>query len=332
MKTDIDLLLARYFGGSATEMDMEYLEQWLSSSDDNQLQFDEMTSLYSKLNSPSTPVFPKNEKNARKLFLEHMIPKNTIKKESNAFKITSNTKQWMFRAAGVVILFLITTVGLKMYFSEKQVIVASNFKTLTTTLTDNTTIALEPDSKISYSSHYGKKARIIHLDGKATFKAGHTGNGALQICTNEIIIEDIGTVFEVSAYKDSNFVSVKVKEGKVHFYSKQDKGLLLSANEKGVYNKSTKVFELQEPELTKLNTGAIRVNFKGLELKQVFQVIGDAYGVTIASNNKLIGTRKITVAFEGENLDMVLDVIAETLNLDVERNANGYLFRNKIAN
>lgn len=329
MKNDIELLLARYFGGSATLSDMDKLEKWLSSSVENQDQFDEMTLIYSKLGGQSSNVSPKNEKQARKLFLEHMTTKSKLKKDSEIFKTTSFNKQWMFRAAGIVILFLITAIGLKMYFSEKQVIVASNSKTISTTLNDNTTINLERDSKISYSSRYGKKARIIHLDGKATFTAGHDGNGALQICSNEIIIEDIGTVFEVSAYKDSNYVSVKVKEGKVHFYTKQNKGLLLSANETGIYNKSTKVFELQVPELTKLNTGAIRINFKGVELKQVFEVIGDAYGVTIASNDNLIGNKKITVAFEGENLDMVLDVIAETLHLDVAKNTNGYIFRTK---
>jgi ferric-dicitrate binding protein FerR (iron transport regulator) len=330
MKKDIDILLAKYFGGNASAKDMEAIEHWLSSSAENQTYFDEMTSLYAKLGGVAADDIPKpNVERARKSFSAYMAMHN-----GKSVPVTRGTftKQWMFRAASIAIIMVLSVSVWKFFFAEHQVVFATQLAPKQNTLSDQTNIKLAENSKITYSSNYGKRYRTIHLDGKATFKVGHAGKGTLQVCADEIIIEDIGTVFEVSAYKDSNLVSVKVNEGQVHFFTKQDKGLMLGANDTGIYNKKTKCFTMLEPALEKESSGSLRVNFRGIQLAEAFDIIRKAYGVSINLREKQIANRQITVKFEGEDLDMVLHVIAETLDLNLEKSSSGYLFSNKKLN
>ena len=56
MKKEIDNLLARYFGGNASEDDMKELENWISLSDENQQFFDQTTDLYEKLSSINSNI------------------------------------------------------------------------------------------------------------------------------------------------------------------------------------------------------------------------------------------------------------------------------------
>jgi len=49
----------------------------------------------------------------------------------------------------------------------------------------------------------------------------------------------------------------------------------------------------------------------------------------LLKREKQIASRQITVRFEGEDLDMVLQVIAETLDLNLEKSNNAYFFSNK---
>jgi len=328
MKKDIDILLANYFGGNASAKDMEAIEQWLSSSAENQTYFDEMTSLYAKLGGVATDDMPKpNVERAKKSFSAYISMQDkepVLVPKTNPF-----AKQWMFRAASIAIIMVLSFSVWKFFFAEHQVVFATQLAPKQNTLSDQTNIKLAENSKITYSSNYGKRSRTIHLDGKATFKVGHAGKGTLQVRTDEIIIEDIGTVFEVSAYKDSNLVSVKVNEGQVHFYTKQDKGLMLGANDTGIYNKKTKCFTVLEPALEKQSSGSLRVNFRGIQLAEAFDIISKAYGVSINLREKQIASRQITVKFEGEDLDMVLQVIAETLDLNLEKSNNAYFFSNK---
>lgn len=331
MKKDIDILLANYFGGNASAQDMEAIEQWLSSSVENQTYFDEMTSLYAKLGGVASDSMPKvNVERAKKSFSAYMSMHE--KEPVLAPKSSPFTKQWMFRAASIAIIMVLSVSVWRFFFAEHEVVFSTQQAPKQNTLSDQTNVKLYENSKITYSSNYGKRSRTIHLDGKATFKVGHAGKGTLQVRADEIIIEDIGTVFEVSAYKDSSLVKVKVNEGQVHFYTKHDKGLMLGAHDTGIYNKKTRCFTVLEPVLEKQSSGSLRVNFREIQLSEAFDIISKAYGVSINLREKQIASRQITVKFEGEDLDMVLQVIAETLDLNLEKSNNAYLFSNKKLN
>ena len=332
MKTEIDNLLARYFGGNASKDDMNDLEKWISSSTENQLFFDKTTILYEKLNNTSIPNIPKsNTLAAKRKFMAHIDTAIEDKKNVNIeIKHIAFYKKWMFQAASVAILILLSFAGWNLFLPEQEMVLSTKSTIKQYSLVDKTQVKLFKNSKITYSSDFGKNNKIIKLEGEANFTVGHKGDGKLQIQAGETFIEDIGTVFSVTAYPDRNYISVKVSEGEVKFYTKKDKGIMLKSNETGLYNKTTKNFRvLDKKTKSKEAVGSMHIEFQGMMLNDAIDIISNAYNVGIKLSDKSIGYRKITVNFDGEDVNMVLEIIAETLNLHLKREANTFTLSNK---
>jgi len=329
MKKDTDNLLARYFGGYATAQDMQELERWISLSDDNQIYFDQLTDLYAKLGSSDTNMPVPNTDRAKKTFMAYILKQKDSQKSDAKVRKIPFYNNWMFRAVGILVFVLLSFSVWKTYFSEYEMVLATQTDIKQDVLPDQTQVKLSKNSKISYSSNFGKKTKIIHLEGEAKFIVGHRGRGTLQISANETFIEDIGTTFDVTAYPESNYISVKVREGEVRFYTKKNKGITLHANETGVYNKETKLFKVLAQKLDKRIAGSMHVEFQDMVLKDAIEIITNAYNVNIELTEKSIGNRKITVNFDGEDVNVVLQIIAETLDLNLKKEANGYLLSNK---
>jgi len=329
MKKDTDNLLARYFGGNATGPDMQELERWISLSDENQTYFDKLTELYAKLGNSDTNIPVPNTERAKQTFMAYIFKENDEQKPDNKTRTVLFYKSWMFRAAGIALLVLLSVAVWKNYFSEHEMVLATQTSIKQDVLPDQTQVKLSKNSKISYSSNFGKKSKVIRLEGEAKFIVGHEGRGTLQICADETFIEDIGTTFDVTAYPDSNYISVKVREGEVRFYTKNNKGITLIANETGIYNKDTKQFRVLAQKMDTRTTGSMHVEFQDMVLKDAIEIITNAYNVNIQLAEKSIGNRKITVNFDGEDVNVVLQIIAETLELELKNEPNGYLLCNK---
>ena len=330
MKKDIDNLLARYFGGDASERDMQELEEWIFFSPDHQQYFDELTSLYAKMVVSGTPEpIPHTEK-AKERFMAYIsVQKEGKPTHVHKIKRIPFYRSRLFQAAGIALFFILSFSFWKLVLSDREMILATQMTSKQEVLSDQTQVDLSNNSKITYRSTFAKNNKIIQLEGEANFKVGHSGKGSLQVIANETFIDDIGTVFEVTAYPDSNYVSVKVSTGQVHFYTKSNDGLKISAGETGIYYKQTKTFKVLAQKLDSLVAGSMHVDFHAIVLRDALDIISNAYKVNIKTADKSIGNRKITVNFDGEDVNIVLQIIAETLDLKLEKGNNGYLLINK---
>jgi len=331
MKREIDNLLARYFGGNASPEDMIELENWISLSVENQLFFDKSTILYEKLYIAETIIPSLNTFEAKKKFKAYInMPFNENKKVSFEIIRKPFYKKWMFQAASIALLMILSFVGWKVLVTEHEMTLSSQMAILQDVLPDSTLLTLSKNSTISYNSNFGKTNKILKLEGEAKFAVGQAGIGSLQVQALETYIEDIGTVFDVKAYPQSNFVSVKVREGEVKFYTQNNNGIMLKFNETGVYNRQTKSFEVLAQKLnSKTTNGAMHIQFQGMELNDAIEIISNAYNVNIVVANKSIGLKKITVNFDAEEVNTVLEIIAETLNLNLKKESNIFSLSNK---
>lgn len=332
MKNNIDNVLARYFGGNASEADMKELDNWISLSAENQQIFDQSTNLYEKLYSSKVEVPIVNVLNAKRKFFAHISENNNHQSSQDVpRKHITFYKKWMFHVASVALVFIISFAGWNLFFSDHEMVLSTQMDDKNGVLPDNTKVKLSKNSKITYSTNFGEKTKIIKLEGEANFAISHDGSGTLQIQANETFIEDIGTVFSVTAYPDSNYISVKVSDGSVRFYTKSNKGITLGASETGTYNKQTKTFQILAKKIDKKKTvGAMHIQFQEMLLSDAIDVIKNAYNVNIILADKTIGERKITVDFDGEDVNLVLQIIAETLNLDIKIRENEFELSNQI--
>lgn len=352
MRKQMDTILARYFGGCASKQDMDRLDRWLSEHEDNQLYFDELTKLYGYLGFTETKIPAPNVAFAKSKFTAYM---DKDEKAVTPFKRLHASKpfykQWMYQAAGLLLLLTFTFSVWYVGFYNRDIHLATTEKMLEHVFVDGTRVILSKNSEITFSSNYGKKDRVIRLSGEATVYVGHKGAGKLQVVTDQLTIEDIGTIFTVTAYPEHPTIQVSVKEGHVVMYTEKKEVYRVHANESCEYDKKEATFHPGIPEkpgmiastITGLGlqaTPLVQANdkpqksrvyqFESQPLQDVVATIGFDYGVNIEIEDDYIGMQEITVHFDHEKLGTILEVIAETMNLEVKKTKDGYLLCSKL--
>lgn len=353
MNEEIDLILSRYFSGEATEIELQKLDEWLSGSEENENYFFRMTSVYRMMKPDTAGKTPDTEK-ALGNFIAYMN-----RQEEKSVKKRTISRNLIFGAAAAVLLILIgiftfyfsgrpdTTIQLAAETHEKEFI-----------LFDLVEVNLEAGSKMMYKS---KIKNEVELSGKATFAIRETSEKGLIVYAGETRIQDIGTIFTVSAFPHGAHVSVEVEEGEVLFYTDQQQGIRIKAGERGIYNPVSKKFThyekkdaqpvspvnshpepiapelLSETEIPEEKTIVIQqpsqeaesnqedIVFDSVPLDEVINTLISRYGVKIIIGDPSLKEMLIRVSFAPhESVENILNIIAETLSLKITVTNDAY--------
>jgi transmembrane sensor len=229
--------------------------------------------------------------------------------------------QIVWRAAAMLLIAL--GVG---YFSYRWIISERDFKSIQSaeialpdSLPDGTHVFLNKNSTITYSYSPVKKKRIAKLQGEAYFNIQEsTQQFVLEL--GDVIIEDIGTTFNVEGYPGSEEVKVYVETGEVAFYTSENPGLRLIRGETGIYNRKSKSFS----KLYKDNENVLAYKtkvfvFRDSKLSSVIEALNEVYDTKLELQNKDVANCRITVSFKNESIEVIAEIIAETLKLELEK-------------
>jgi ferric-dicitrate binding protein FerR (iron transport regulator) len=315
-------LLAKYFGGNATEKELLQLEEWIATSPENEAEFMRMTKLYELAGTPENARLELNTEAAKQQFSDYRAKSD--EKKRVPFRPAAIKRNWLVGAAAVGLLLLATTL-----FWQKQdtnpIVLSAQLEPLKTQLADATTVHLSAGSTLTYDASFAKKNKEISLNGEARFDVGTLGNGKIRVAANETFIEDIGTVFEVSAFERNEYVQVKVTEGLVKFYTATNKGIVVNAHETGIYDKRTKKFRIAARYKMENGNELVQLNLDGVTLQQAVRIIENAYGITVKLDDGDFADKQITVSFTNEKAETVLYIMSQTLGLKVEKIGDRYL-------
>ena len=105
------------------------------------------------------------------------------------------------------------------------------------------------------------------------------------------------------------------------FYSATDSGIYLSANGKGIYNKTTKTFTIEQPEDNVLAYKTKFFSFSDTDLRSAVVALNNVYDKKIVLGENLHNCH-LTVSFNNEDIDEIASVVAETLGLTLQNSAN----------
>lgn len=314
MVNEIDILLSRYFSGEASENELHELDCWLAESDENEKYFEQMTSLFQQ--SAMMPDMPKPDMaSALSDFNDYMsrnrkiVPKRKLR-----------TQPLLQLAVACVILL----VGIFTFYTLYQPLKVVNLVTENAieehTLFEDATVVLEANSQIRFSAD---KKNEVELLGKATFTVEAQQEQKLLVQAGETFIRDIGTVFTVTAYNPNELITVEVFEGEVQFFTSDNTGVLLTQNETAVYNPQTKQFTITNIEET-----IDEITFVATPLHEVAEVLSSYYGVNINIQSEPLNDMQISVSFDKhESIENILEIVAETLGLNISKVQNEYVIR-----
>ena len=309
-ENDIEDLIGKFIVGEASAEEIRELREWCALDPENQKYLDDAVLIFEKAQLSEGLTFdpdPAWEKVKGKI-------------SDQKGKVRFFNPVWAV-AAGLTLILAFSFLFYQQYFNAEEFQFVSGNQVLTQTLPDQTELSLNQNSSVKVEYNKRKKTGTIHLTGEALISIPPTKKVEWLVEAGNLFVEDIGTVFHVKAYPDSETVEVTVQEGMVRFFTKTQPGITLQAGDKGIYIKSLDTFEIVEasPNVSAFKTR--QFSFFEKELTEVVADLSAAYGQEIILDGNLAAC-KITVDFANEDLDTILSIIAETLSLEISYEGN----------
>ncbi len=322
MKTNdyIETLIAKVLADEATPAEILELESWRAESLDNDQYFDILNTIYSK--SPDAQNIRSFDTDAAWLEVKNKIADSENSSNENRFRVIGRNFNFIRIAASLFIIAGLSLAAYKFLSKEKivPVTLASGNELKDYTLPDSTKIFMNRGSNLEYA--FSKSNRKVKLNGEAFFDLAKDNNRPFEVTAGTLIIQDIGTSFNVNAPSGSDSVIVFVESGEVVLTSPSNNSVSLVKGEKVVYLKKRDQF-IQEL-VTDTNALAYKTKifvFENASLVAVVQKLNEVYGTDIILSENLNGCH-LTATFKNEEVGAILDIIAETLGLKV-KNENG---------
>lgn len=317
MTEEIDILLARYFGGEASEQELRLLDEWLSQSKENEAYFLE-TTLTFQHSAMLTPMPEPNTNKAFENFETHIAQQNNSQTAHKTF--WQSGKFLLSIAASVALLVAVFILLPTNNTPQNQVMLTAEGNTLQQTIFPNVEVELTQGSELSYNP--SNKKEIILQRGEATFSVNSSDDSEkLRVQVGAVVIEDIGTVFTISAHNPLDSIVVEVVDGEILFHT-ATQTYRVKASERGVYYPQKDYFEL----VSKVkNLQAIE--FRAMPLEQVTAMLAKQFDASISINSEDLRNLPISVTFDpNETIETILFIVSETLSLRViEKSKNEYV-------
>lgn len=312
---NIDDLLGKYLAGEASEQERLEVREWLSSDEANLRYFEQMKLIFEK----AATVSHLEEFNTDAAWTRLRSNLRNGSSRVVAIRQTSDYRMWYRAAAAVVILFGIAWILFRSTTGDQPVEpleLVSEKSAVSDTLPGGTDVFMNKESRVVYAYDDNRQSHKVKLSGEAYFNIRKKEREDFIIDAGDVFIRDIGTSFNVRAYPDSDEVEVLVEEGEVRFFTDDNNGITLKASGRGVYNKKTKTFSIEQPEP---NITAYKTRFfvfSSTDLASMAAALNNVYNTEVVVGDN-IRNCSITVTFRDEPIEEIIAVVSETLGLTV---------------
>ncbi len=317
-------LLSGYFSGELPDRDRQKVEQWRDRSPENLKLFEDYRSLWNSFEKASGLYSLDLDQEWQKLRVK------TTDLETPVISINTRRQKslWLKIAATIVLIGTAAMAFFMVISSRQPVTVLSENSVKVVTLPDGSRVTLNRNAVLAYGRNYGNVTRKVSLSGEAYFEVEHNPDKKFIVNTAFAGVEVTGTSFSVTAKKDSGAAEVVVSSGTVLFYNKnrETEKVILQAGNKGIISgKNGKPEKIDSADMNFLAWKTGKLVFKNDSLGYVIDVLNHTYRTRVEINNKILTGCRITVSFNNQSLDDVLEIIQSTLGLKVTRQKNIYI-------
>jgi transmembrane sensor len=232
----------------------------------------------------------------------------------------------IWKVAASVTVLLVSSFLLYFYFSKPgNIVVTAQTTTIEQTLPDGSIVSLHAGSQIIYPEKFASNQRNVELKGEAYFKVAHDKTKPFVVASGDAMVEVLGTQFNVNTHSAEGAMEVVLTSGKVSVYYKANpkQNVLLMPGEKAELNVVQK--QIRKSANTDPNYMAWKthiLSFDNENLAQVISTLQKVYQTPILlSDNQLAGCR-VTASFNNQTLESVLEVLKQTLDLQISKKGN----------
>jgi ferric-dicitrate binding protein FerR (iron transport regulator) len=179
-------------------------------------------------------------------------------------------------------------------------------------LSDGSKVWMNAASSLRYPTRFGKKERLLYLSGEAYFDVKRDTKLPFKVVTEEgVVVEVLGTKFNVMSYNDENSVKTALESGSVKVVRK-DQSVLLSPSQVGEWQKENKNLNVKDGDLDKIlawKNGMIEFREDDIEL--IMRQISRWYDIEIVYSGRKSQGRYSGSIRRQSKLSKVLEILKE---------------------
>ena len=207
------------------------------------------------------------------------------------------------------------------------------------TLSDGSSVVLQPKSKLSFSKDFGEIRREVFLEGEAFFEVSKDKFKPFLVFSNDVLTQVYGTSFRVIAYNELDKIKVIVKTGKVKIRKttvseKNDlREITLLPNQAAFFDKKEdvfeKVFKISESDVLKSSLSEIDkldFEFEDTHISEIFSTIQELYNINVEFSEEILKDCYVTTSLS----DVPLPEKLKILSFSLGNNTSYEILGNKI--
>lgn len=345
-----------YFDGKHTSMQYKMIEDWLNVEENQELFYQYLDEWESQ--------HPQYLFDAEKgsLNINERIKTPKVEKSVDFYEEIEEEKPFRFNfkwLAAAAVLLVFSWIGFKQLtktdtISYKQLVNDTKkltgeiyekenltSKPLFVSLPDESSVILQPHSKISYSpQQYNKTKREVILSGEAFFEVQKNSEIPFFVYANELITKVLGTSFTIKT--NTSETEVIVKTGRVSVIMQNDvhknekingktlEGFVLNANEQVKINQNGEKIEkpivVKQEELLQ-PIQKLSFDFDEAPATEIIEVIKNAYHIEINYNKEKLANCKLTAHLSDEPLIEKIKLICIALDATYEEIDNNFVIK-----
>lgn len=334
------LLAKKYFNDQCSPEEAQRVEAWLRTPEGQRFMENEIDrdiraaeTFGDVLSYPDTP----SEKIFEDIRADISEPK-TVSGSGKSYYL--GARVWVGMAAAILLsLFVVLFVAQQNEHIEQEqskypeIVKTEADADSTIKLTDGSVVHLNSDSELIINKGFDSNIRSVKLIGKAYFEIESNPARPFLVQTDHSYIRVLGTKFEVEAYPDLSEVRVKVDEGKVRFFSRDERvePIDLVSNESGIlrFNPPEEVMKEEGEVNPKLYEKPLLVRHRSVEKEDpkikfvdnrlfiALNYLERHYDVEIELKNDSLRNTRFTLTTDQSLLGAV-ERIADSLDLRIE--------------
>ncbi len=258
-----DLLLKYISGNSTPEEELEVTE-WKQGSDERKKELARLKNIWILAGLDVEMDITKKEEEIERILAIIRQLNSSEKKKTLLRKFTR------YAAAAILLTGISGTIGYYISYrkfnstTQYTEIFVPNGERSTVLLPDGSTVQLNNESRLKFTSDFRSSTRRVSLSGEAFFNVKPDKLKPFVVEMKDFSIEVLGTSFNVSCYPNDSIITTFLQAGKVKINSgKSDDNVVLSPNEAYFYNKSTqesKKIRVKDHRYMDWTTGRLTIN------------------------------------------------------------------------
>lgn len=344
------LLLERYLENRCTDEEKEIIEKWYGMLDKHDME----DIAPAQVSALEQKLWDRIHEDAL-MVEDDEIP---VRKLKPRFKLS---KTLITVAAAVVAGFVVITAYLFFNVGSKKpefmTVAATNSinsvtnnttNSMVVSLEDGSRVTLQPKSLLKYPKHFSKTVREVSLEGEGFFEISKNPARPFLVYNSNVITRVVGTSFIVKTNSAARETEVTVKTGKVIVSPnsgslsfkvdgllKSDKGVVLTPNQKTVYNASENTFAtslVDKPlPIAKNNKQVIKENysFNDAKVADVLNQLQKSYGIEFTVEDKELYNYTFTGDLSEQDLYSQLDFLCESIQAKYEVKGTKIIIKEK---